>query len=106
MPDGKTSRVPSSRRTWSLPSSTPAFLAAVRPALAIATPGYRNRLGHPRPEIVARYQELGIRLLRSDYDGAVGIRFDGGAPKVRAWRNIDGPYWRDRPVRQEQAPLE
>ena len=87
-------------------SSTPAFLAAVRPALAIATPGYRNRLGHPRPEIIARYQEQGIRLLRSDYDGAVEIRFDGGAPKVRAWRNIEGPYWRDRPLRQEQAPLE
>ena len=87
-------------------SSTRAFLAAVSPALAIATPGYRNRLGHPRPEIVARYQEQGIRLLRSDYDGAVEIRFDGGTPRVRAWRETAGPYWRDRPLREEQAPLE
>jgi competence protein ComEC len=87
-------------------SSTPAFVAAVGPKLAIATPGYRNRLGHPRPEIVARYREQGVRLMRSDYDGAVEVRFDGGEPKIRAWRETDQPYWRDRPVRAELAPLE
>ncbi|MBK8741108.1 MAG: hypothetical protein IPM02_16985 [Betaproteobacteria bacterium] len=87
-------------------SSTPAFIAAVNPRIAIATPGYRNRFGHPRPEIVERYRERGIRLLRSDYDGAVEVRFDGGEPKVRAWRAVDQPYWRDRPVREEQPPLE
>ena len=68
--------------------------------------GYRNRLGHPRPEIVARYQEQGIRLLRSDFDGAVEVRFDGGEPRIRAWRETDGPYWRDRPVRADSTPLE
>ena len=87
-------------------SSTPAFIAAVNPGIAIATPGYRNRFGHPRPEVVERYRERGIRLLRSDYDGAVEVRFDGGAPTVRAWRETGQPYWRDRPVREEQPPLE
>ena len=87
-------------------SSTPAFIAAVHSRLAIATPGYRNRLGHPLPEIVARYQEQGVRFMRSDYDGAIEVRFDGGEPKIRAWRETDQPYWRDRPVRAGQAPLE
>ena len=87
-------------------SSTPAFIAAVRPRVAIATPGYRNRLGHPRPEIVARYREQDIRFLRSDFDGAVRVRFDGGAPAIRAWRSVAGPYWRDRPAREEAAPLD
>ena len=87
-------------------SSTPAFIAAVHPKLAIATPGYRNRFGHPRPEIVARYQQQGARVMRSDYDGAVEVRFDGGEPKIRAWRETEGPYWRNRPVRAELPPLE
>jgi hypothetical protein len=36
-------------------SSTPPFVAAVAPGVAVFTPGYRNRFGHPRPEVVARY---------------------------------------------------
>ena len=36
-------------------SSTPAFIAAVAPWIAVYTPGYRNRFGHPRPDVVARY---------------------------------------------------
>ena len=38
-------------------SSTPAFIAAVAPRIAVYTPGYRNRFGHPRPDVVARYDE-------------------------------------------------
>jgi hypothetical protein len=44
--------------------------------------------------------------MRSDFDGAVAVRFDGGLPKVRAWRETDQPYWRDRPVRAELPPLD
>ena len=87
-------------------SSTAAFIAAVRPKLAVATAGYRNRLGHPRPEVLARYKEMGIRLLRSDHDGAIEVRFDGGEAKIRSWREAGQPYWRDRPARAELLPLE
>ena len=86
-------------------SSTDAFLDAVDPDLAIATPGYRNRFGHPRPEVLARYESRSVRLLRSDYDGAIEARFDGGPPSMRTWRSDKGPYWRDRPVR-DRPPLE
>src|SRR5262249_48960664 len=34
-------------------SSTLAFIDAVAPKVAVFTSGYRNRFGHPRPEIVA-----------------------------------------------------
>ncbi|MEO7762624.1 MAG: ComEC/Rec2 family competence protein, partial [Casimicrobiaceae bacterium] len=87
-------------------SSTQPFLDAVRPAIAIATPGYRNRLGHPRPEVVERYVAQGARLLRSDYDGAVELRFEGGPPKIRAWREVDRRYWRDQPRRDQPAALD
>ena len=88
-------------------SSTPAFIAAVRPAVAVYTPGYRNRFGHPRPEIVARYAAAGIRAYRTDYDGALSFAF--GARAVLApslERERDRRYWRDAPLHAALPPLE
>ena len=51
-------------------SSTDAFLAAVRPQVAMVQAGYRSRFGHPAPEVLARYQARGIMLVRSDRCGA------------------------------------
>ena len=58
-------------------SSTPAFLDAVAPSVALFQVGYRNRYRHPKAEVVARYDERGIRVLRSDRSGAVMLRMDG-----------------------------
>jgi competence protein ComEC len=88
-------------------SSTPAFIAAVTPAVAVFTPGYRNRFGHPRPEIVARYADAGVRTYRTDYEGALTFAFAPGATLApRAERDVDRRYWRDTPLRGEQPPLE
>lgn len=51
-------------------SSTPAFLDAVAPQLALVQAGYRSRFGHPAPEVEARLHERGVPLLRSDRCGA------------------------------------
>ncbi|HEY7905242.1 MAG TPA: DNA internalization-related competence protein ComEC/Rec2 [Casimicrobiaceae bacterium] len=88
-------------------SSTPEFVAAVHPAVAVFTPGYRNRFGHPRPEIVARYAAAGIRTYRTDYDGAVTFDFgEGPLPVPRVERESERHYWRDAPVRNVLPPLE
>ena len=79
-------------------SSTTAFVDAVSPDVAIVTAGYRNRFGHPKPEVVERYAERDIRLMRTDRDGAIEIRFEGGRPAIRAWRAEDARYWRERPT--------
>ena len=53
-------------------SSTPAFIAAVAPDIAVYTPGYRNRFGHPRPDVVARYDARGRpNVIAPIYDGAL-----------------------------------
>lgn len=51
-------------------SSTPAFLDAVRPRIALAQAGYRNRFGHPAPGVLARYRERGIEVVESARCGA------------------------------------
>lgn len=77
-------------------SSTPDFVAAVHPHWTIFPVGYRNRFGHPRSEVVARYRAAGSGLWRSDEDGLIEVRFDPRmTPQISAWRRIQRPYWQD-----------
>ena len=61
-------------------SSSPELVAAVAPALAVMSLGWRNQFRFPAPEVVARYLTRGARVLRTDRDGAITItiRPDGG----------------------------
>jgi competence protein ComEC len=77
-------------------SSTPPFVAAVAPRVAIFTTGYRNRFGHPRAEVVARYERIGATLMRSDRHGAVTLTFGPGKPaSPAAARDDQRRYWYD-----------
>jgi competence protein ComEC len=59
-------------------SSTPHFLAAVDPKVAVASLGWKNRFGFPHPQTVERYRQHPCRLYRTDLDGAVAFRVIGG----------------------------
>ena len=72
-------------------SSTPAFLAAVAPRLALAQAGYRNRFGHPHPEVLARYRAAGIPVWQSAGCGA--WRWLSGEAWPRCERDRDRRYW-------------
>ena len=65
--------------------STPDFLAAVGPRLAVIPVGARNPFGHPAPAVLARLGAAGAAVYRTDQDGAVDIRSDGNRVWVRAW---------------------
>ena len=77
-------------------SSTPAFVAAVAPRFALVSAGYRNRFGHPRPEVMARYAALGADILRTDRDGALSLALAGDGLRLSAWRQEARRYWHGR----------
>ncbi len=80
-------------------SSTPAFVAAVSPTIAIIAAGYRNRFGHPRGEILARYLRAGALRPRTDLQGAISVTLEPGQPLVPlAEREQRRRYWYDVPV--------
>lgn len=77
-------------------SSTPAFLDAVRPALALVQAGYRNRFGHPAAEVLERYRERGIRVAASPECGAATWRSAEPAA-LRCERLTARRYWHHPP---------
>ncbi len=74
-------------------SSTPAFLDAVAPGLAVVQAGYRNRFGHPAPPVLARYAERGIAVRRTDACGAWTWQPGEGDPPGHCQREERRRYW-------------
>jgi competence protein ComEC len=66
-------------------SSTEKFLQAVAPKIAVASVGESNPYGHPAETVVERYSQDGIRLLRTDRDGAVTLLSDGKILSVHTY---------------------
>src|SRR5204863_10017701 len=52
-------------------ASTPAFLDAVRPKVAIVSAGVGNPYGHPARSTIDRLGGTGPQVLRTDTDGSV-----------------------------------
>lgn len=70
-------------------SSTEPFLAAVQPHIAAVSVGLNNAYGHPSESVVQRYKDDGVRLLRTDHDGAITASSDGRSISVRAFLPSD-----------------
>jgi competence protein ComEC len=67
-------------------SSCEPFLEAVDPQVAVVSVGADNRFGHPASEVLARYAERGIPVLRTDELGTVEFVTDGDSLWVQAGR--------------------
>ena len=64
-------------------SSSEGFLRWARPEIAVFSLAAGNGYGFPHRAVVSRYRALGIRMLRTDRDGSIGISTDGGRLDVR-----------------------
>lgn len=77
-------------------SSSLAFVQAINAELTIFPVGYRSRYNHPHPTIWQRYQQYhgeNERLLRSDWHGAIIMRFANNQYTVESWRMMRQRYW-------------
>jgi competence protein ComEC len=57
--------------------TTPGFLAAVRPKVAIISVGRHNVFGHPAPSTLATLRKFGSKIYRTDENGAITVVTDG-----------------------------
>lgn len=73
-------------------SSSPAFLDAVHPRLALVQAGYRNRFGHPVPPVMERYRERGIEVVNSARCGAETWR-SHRPQEITCQRTLGARYW-------------
>jgi competence protein ComEC len=58
-------------------SSSPEFLAAVKPRYSVVSVGFYNSFGHPRTEVMQRFAEAHVPTYRTDLAGAVSFYLDG-----------------------------
>lgn len=58
-------------------SSTPAFLAEIRPEFSLISLGKNNAYGHPHPEILRRLEDLGSQIMRTDLLGSIVLYSSG-----------------------------
>ncbi|NIQ01852.1 MAG: competence protein ComEC [Nitrospinaceae bacterium] len=66
-------------------SNSPPFIRAVSPRAVIFSSGYLNPMHHPHPQVIDRYQNAGIRIWRTDRDGAIRITSDGFHHKIKSY---------------------
>ncbi len=79
-------------------SSTAAFLDAVQPSHVVFPVGYRNRFGHPHPDVLERYVRRGVKVYRTDSDGALSIALGSeGGIHIERYRSTYRRYWLDAP---------
>ena len=61
----------------SVSSTTPDFLARVRPQWAVISCGLHNRYGHPRQEVLAELEAAKVRTFSTDVNGATCFSLNG-----------------------------
>lgn len=66
-------------------SSTPPFIQAVSPAIALISCGRHNTYRHPHPDTLIHYKEAGIPTLRTDTQGALQFLSNGKKLFYKTW---------------------
>ena len=63
-------------------SNSENFLEAVSPEVAVIQVGSKNRYGHPTEEVLERFANFGIPVLRTDINGDILIKSNGKSISV------------------------
>ncbi|MFA4906195.1 MAG: DNA internalization-related competence protein ComEC/Rec2 [Candidatus Margulisiibacteriota bacterium] len=89
-------------------SSSLEFLEAVQPEAALISVGVKNRYHHPHPSTLKKFEELGIKVYRTDHEGDLVVTTDGERYSIsqgyQGKQGIQG-YWgnRGKGLKREQG---
>jgi competence protein ComEC len=74
-------------------STTPDFLDAVSPSVALISAGFENSFGHPHPDVLGRLSARHAAILRTDLNGLVTARTDGHSVlfDLQTWQDDPQP---------------
>src|SRR5262249_28307407 len=64
------------------PSSSVPFIDSVKPQYAVVSLGEDNMFGFPHEGILEKYERRGVKVFRTDQDGAVTFRISPDFPKT------------------------
>ena len=67
-------------------SSTETFIEFVKPKIALTGVGENNNFGHPNEEVIKRFETLNTKVYRTDINGEISIKVDGGKILVECFR--------------------
>lgn len=78
-------------------ANTGPWLRSIRPRWAVASMGYANRFGFPRPDVVRRLHAAGVTVLRTDRAGMIVFRLGGpdNAALITQWRRRHPRPWQE-----------
>lgn len=74
-------------------SSSIEFLQIVQPKYALIPVGYKNQYGHPKAEVLQRYQEQDIKILRTEEHGAISMTLGGEELQPHSYRQEQRRFW-------------
>lgn len=79
-------------------SSSREFIDSVKPAEVVFTAGFRNRFGFPKPSVVARYRQAGVRQWVTADTGMIRYRFRDRADSYKRfiYREEQRRFWQSR----------
>ncbi|AWH21016.1 DNA internalization-related competence protein ComEC/Rec2 [Stenotrophomonas sp. ZAC14D2_NAIMI4_6] len=85
-------------------SSSPAWVAAVQPRLALVSAGHQNRFGHPKRDVVQRWRAAGAEVLVTADTGAIRVWLGAQGLQVREQR-VHAARWWDAAGRARSAAI-
>ncbi|HEX7801799.1 MAG TPA: DNA internalization-related competence protein ComEC/Rec2 [Pseudoxanthomonas sp.] len=74
-------------------SSDPGFVTATGARLALVSAGFANRFGHPKREVVNRWQGHGAEVLNTADSGAIRLWLGGQGLQLRERRSDQARLW-------------
>lgn len=101
--DGLHAEVVSVPHHGSRSSSSPAFVEAVKPRLALVSAGYGNRFGHPNQAVLVRWQAAGAHTAISAETGALHVHLNAEGLHWQGERARRPRFWDAQALAQDRA---